>query len=118
MLRFNYIFIFLSIYSFSQELRHNVYFETDKYDIITKEEVHLNTFISSLDSLSIETIIIYGYCDDRGTQDYNLLLSKNRANTIKQYLLDSEFSVNQIKIIDGKGEVPLENLEVVFLILW
>jgi outer membrane protein OmpA-like peptidoglycan-associated protein len=107
MLRFSYIICFFSCFSWAQELHHNVFFETDKYGVQTIEETRLNSFISSLDSLTIETINIHGYCDDRGTISYNLQLSKNRAEAIKQYLLDSEFSEKQIKVIDGKGELPL-----------
>ena len=107
MLRTTYIFIFFSSFAFSQELRHKVYFETDNYNVRFTEEKRLNSFISSLDSLTIKTITIHGYCDDRGTKNYNLLLSKNRAESIKDYLLDSEFSSKQIKVIDGKGELAL-----------
>jgi outer membrane protein OmpA-like peptidoglycan-associated protein len=110
MLRFTYILFFISISVSAQEFRHNVFFETDKYNIDDTEEKRLNAFISSLDSLTVEAITINGYCDDRGTTSYNLSLSKKRAETIKQYLLDSEFSQNQLKVIDGKGELALINL--------
>jgi outer membrane protein OmpA-like peptidoglycan-associated protein len=109
MLRFTFILLFISLLASAQEFRHNVFFETDKYVIDTTEEKRLNAFISSLDSLTIEAITINGYCDDRGTVPYNLLLSKKRAETIKQYLLDSEFSTKQLKVIDGKGELELKN---------
>ncbi|MCB0461982.1 MAG: OmpA family protein [Flavobacteriaceae bacterium] len=109
MLRFSYIFFFFNLLISAQEFRHNVFFETDKYNVDPTEEKRLNTFISSLDSLTIEAIAINGYCDDRGTTSYNLSLSKKRAETIKQYLLDSEFSKKQLKVIDGKGELALKN---------
>lgn len=111
MLRFIYIFLFLSTYSYTQELRHNVYFETDKHNVISIEEERLNTFVSSLDSLTVETITIYGYCDDRGTKTYNLVLSKLRAESIKEYLIDSELPEKQIKVIDGKGELALNKAD-------
>lgn len=109
MLRFIYILFIISLSASAQELRHDVFFETDKYNVDLNEERRLNAFISSLDSLTIEAITINGYCDDRGTTEYNLLLSKKRAETIKLYLLDSEFSEKQLKVIDGKGELELEN---------
>lgn len=107
MLRFTYIIFFFGALASAQELRHNVFFETDRFNVEAIEEKRLNAFISSLDSLTVETIAINGYCDDRGTTSYNLLLSEQRAETIKQYLLDSEFSNKQIKVIDGKGELAL-----------
>lgn len=102
-----YLFFLNSVLANTQELRHNVFFNTDEYDVIKNEEKRLNNFISSLDSLTIETITINGYCDDRGTKTYNMVLSKRRAESIKEYLLDSEFSEKQIKIIEGKGELAL-----------
>jgi len=107
MLRLSYILLFFCIFTSAQELRHNVFFETDRSDVIESEKNRLNNFISSLDSLTIETISINGYCDDRGTKPYNQLLSERRAEAIKTYLLDSEFSNKQIKVIDGKGELAL-----------
>ncbi|PTM11887.1 MAG: flagellar motor protein MotB [Bacteroidetes bacterium] len=111
MLRFIYIFLFLSSYSYAQEMRHNVYFETDRYTIVSSEESRLNSFVSSLDSLTIKTITVYGYCDDRGTKTYNLKLSELRAESIKEYLVDSELPEKQIKVIDGKGELALNETD-------
>jgi len=107
MLRFTLFFYVFYIVSYAQELHQNVFFETDQYTITSVQENALNMFISSLDTLTIKTIKIYGYCDDRGTKIYNQRLSENRAATVKNYLLDSEFSEKQIKVIDGKGELPL-----------
>jgi len=73
------------IHSHSQsELTHDVYFNTDEYNVPLTEENRLLLFISSLDTIPIQKISIYGFTDDRGTNDYNLDLSQNRANTIKE----------------------------------
>ena len=48
----------------------------------------------------IKRISIYGFCDDRGTNAYNLWLSKKRANAVKQYFTDNEFSEDIITVID------------------
>ena len=107
-MRYLFYFIYMvSFYSFGQKLHQNIFFETDKYEIKPIEKDRLNSFISLLDTLTIQTIDIYGYCDDRGSISYNQLLSDKRANIIKNYLLDSEFSENQLNIISGKGELPL-----------
>ena len=72
MQRFTYLIFILSLFSYTQELSHNVFFDTDNYEVSKNEERRLNSFISSLDSLTIKTITINGYCDDRGTAIYNL----------------------------------------------
>jgi outer membrane protein OmpA-like peptidoglycan-associated protein len=106
------LFLLLSNCLFSQkEISHDVYFDTDKYAVPLTEENRLLLFISSLDSLPIEKISIYGFCDDRGTNDYNLKLSQQRANTIKA--LFSEYGINDSLItnVNGKGEILLKVLK-------
>ena len=75
--------------------------------VTPSEEDRFDNFLAKLDSVEIDKIYIYGFCDDRGTEAYNLWLSKKRANAIKWYFTDNEFSDDLITIIDGKGEVAL-----------
>ena len=109
MLRLTYILFLFCAYSFAQELSHNVYFDTDKYEVSPSESGKFIAFISQLDSINIDKINIYGFCDDRGTNAYNLWLSKKRANAVKLHFKDNEFSEDIITIIDGKGEVALDS---------
>lgn len=111
MLRLIYFILLFSAYSYAQEFSHNVYFDTDKYTVTDIEEKKFNVFISKLDTVSIDKITIYGFCDDRGTEPYNLWLSKKRAKRVKWHFLDNEFSEELITIIDGKGEVALDSLK-------
>ncbi len=61
------------------------------------------------DTTRIESIQIYGYCDDRGDNDYNYKLSEQRVNTVQQILMTNGFNKNKIVIIEGKGRVLLTN---------
>jgi outer membrane protein OmpA-like peptidoglycan-associated protein len=97
---------------FSQkELTQEVYFETDKYVIPTTEESRLLLFISSLSDIDIESISIYGFCDDVGAQSYNLKLSQQRADAIKAVFANNEISESLITNVDGKGEILLRIVE-------
>lgn len=97
---------------FSQkELKQEVYFETDKYVIPATEESRLLLFISKLSDLDIESISIYGFCDDVGAADYNLRLSQQRADAIKAIFADNEISETLISTVDGKGEILLRIVE-------
>ena len=94
---------------FSQkELTHEVYFETDKYDILITEENRLLLFISTLADMDIESISIFGFCDDIGASEYNLILSQERANAIKAIFANNEISESLITNVDGKGEILLK----------
>ena len=96
---------------FSQsEITHDVYFNTDEYDVPLTEENRILLFISSLDTIPIQKISIYGFCDDRGTNDYNLELSQNRANTIKEFFSGYGIDENLITNVNGKGEILLKVL--------
>jgi len=90
------------------KLTHEVYFETDKYDVPITEENRLLLFISSLSDVDIESISIYGFCDDIGASEYNLILSQDRANAIKAIFANNEISESLISNVDGKGEVLLK----------
>lgn len=97
---------------FSQkELKQEVYFETDKYDIPTTEESRLLLFISKLSDMDIESISIYGFCDDVGAPAYNLKLSQQRADAIRSVFANNEISESLISNVDGKGQILLRIVE-------
>jgi outer membrane protein OmpA-like peptidoglycan-associated protein len=116
----NKIFLFLFVFylSFSQnEKTHVIYFETDKYDILEAEKNRLLLFTDRIKKEKIKKISIYGFCDDRGSNNYNLILSQNRANNIKTILLKNLLDPDLITNVDGKGELLLnfvktENISV------
>jgi len=97
---------------FSQkELKQEVYFDTDKYHIPNTEESRLLLFISTLADMDIESISIYGFCDDVGAPAYNLRLSQQRADAIKSVFANNEISESLISNVDGKGQILLKIVE-------
>ena len=95
-----------SFYTGGKEVR-SVYFETDKYSIPETEMHRLLLFLDDIESVDIQKISIYGFCDDRGSHSYNMVLSQNRANVIKEVLTNNEFDESLITNTDGKGELLL-----------
>lgn len=103
--------LLISSFAFAQkEITHDVYFDTDKYIVPLTEENRLLLFISSLDAVNIEKVSIYGFTDDRGSNEYNLELSQNRANTIKELFSGYGIDPNLITNVNGKGEILLKVL--------
>ncbi|MFD1062613.1 OmpA family protein [Winogradskyella litorisediminis] len=88
-------------------IKHIVYFETDKYSIPETEMYRLLLFLEDIESVDISKISIYGFCDDRGSHSYNMKLSQNRANAIKEVFTSNEFDEFLITNTDGKGELLL-----------
>ncbi|MEP1489033.1 MAG: OmpA family protein [Algibacter sp.] len=94
---------------FSQkEFTHDVYFDSDKFVVPNTEENRLLLFISTLTDIDIDSISIYGFCDDIGANTYNLKLSQQRANAIKMIFSNNEISEDLITNVDGKGEILLK----------
>ena len=94
---------------FAQEKKiGTVYFEFDKYNIDAIQEQLVTDFVREIDTTKLESIQIYGYCDDRGDNDYNLKLSKNRVNAVKNILVSNGFNKNKIVIVEGKGRILLD----------
>ncbi|GIS21261.1 MAG: hypothetical protein CM15mP121_1130 [Bacteroidota bacterium] len=67
-------------------IEHSVFFDTDKYTLSKTEKTRLQQFLADVEKEGVIQIEIFGYCDDRGTSNYNLNLSQNRANQIKRFL--------------------------------
>ena len=88
--------------------QHVVYFETDKYEVLETEKNRLLFFIQGLALKKIKKISIYGFCDDRGSDQYNLVLSQNRADEIKQLFSENKINEQLISNVDGKGEILLK----------
>lgn len=94
---------------FSQtEYTHDVYFNTDEFVVPKTEENRLLLFISKLQDIEIESIVIYGFCDDVGADSYNMVLSQQRADAIKTIFANNEISESLIRNVDGKGEILLK----------
>lgn len=101
-------FLLSQVLGAQEELKHEVFFKTDAYDVSENEHSRLLLFLSEIDSLDIEKISIYGFTDDRGSAEYNLLLSQNRANSIKAIFSNNEFDESIITNVDGKGKILLK----------
>jgi outer membrane protein OmpA-like peptidoglycan-associated protein len=109
MKRLVFLFLLLTqIVCAQKELKHEVYFETDEFDVPPTEQYRLLLFFSQLEGVDIEKISIYGFADDRGSESYNLVLSQNRANAIKEIFSNNEFDESKITNVDGKGEILIK----------
>lgn len=102
------ILLLITTVKAQEETIYSVYFEFDKYNLDKKQGDGVVAFIQAIDTTRIESIQIYGYCDDRGKDEYNFILSNNRANTIKDTLIGRGIKNKIIVTIEGKGRIMLE----------
>lgn len=67
---------------------HSVYFDVDQATLIEDEQKKLDAFVKSFPKNEKLTIILIGNTDQDGSLDYNLILSKKRAETVQRKLVE------------------------------
>lgn len=92
-----------------EEIVQSVYFQFDKAILDERQASEVIKFIKATDSTRIESIQIYGYCDDIGKDDYNRKLSTKRANVIKEKLIANGIKNKIIVTIEGKGRILIDD---------
>lgn len=65
----------------------NIFFDTDKFILKDESRSELARLISLLKSNPQISIEISGHTDNHGTADHNIVLSKNRAEAVYNYLI-------------------------------
>ncbi|WMI66538.1 OmpA family protein [Aestuariibaculum sp. YM273] len=63
-----------------------VYFDTEKYNINAASQATLNKLIGVFKEYPDTNILVVGHTDSAGAAEYNMTLSKNRANAVTSYL--------------------------------
>jgi peptidoglycan-associated lipoprotein len=81
----------------------NLQFKTASFLIEDVYTSQLNSLASILASYPQLTVKVAGFADERGDSSYNKILSKKRAEAVKQFLIDNNVNSNQIDI-SGEGE--------------
>lgn len=94
---------------FSQNIAlHSVFFNTAQSEISSDEKEHLKQFIQKIDTTLEIEISINSYCDDRGSFQYNLRLAEERAQSIKNFLLQQSLKEKSVATVKSNGEVQLD----------
>lgn len=60
------------------------------------------------DALSSDRFLIEGHTDAKGSSEFNLRLSKSRADTVRRYLIDQGINPQRLAVM-GKGSSDLAN---------
>jgi peptidoglycan-associated lipoprotein len=92
-----------------QEFKANVqdaFFDYDAYDIRSDAQAVLSRDASWLVAHPEIRIVIGGYCDERGSSEYNLALGQNRADAAKNALVTAGVAATRIRTISLGKEKP------------
>jgi len=92
-----------------EEFRQNVqdiFFDYDAYDVRADGQATLSKDASWLAGHPNVKIVIGGYCDERGSNEYNLALGENRANAAKNALVTAGVAASRVRVISYGKEKP------------
>ena len=84
----------------------DIFFDYDKYDVRSSEQGSLQADAQFLQQHPNIHITIEGHCDERGSTEYNLALGTNRADSVKNALVQAGVSGDRIKTITMGKEKP------------
>ena len=84
----------------------DVYFAFDSWKISHEGAKSLQADAEWLKNHPGHQVTIEGHCDQRGTQDYNMVLGKKRAEAAKEYLVDLGVNSSQLKVVSYGKERP------------
>ena len=76
------------------KLDSGVLFDVNKYDIREDANDVLMKLIDVLKKAKVEKFEIYGHTDSDDTDEYNQVLSENRANSVKDFLVKNGITAN------------------------
>ncbi len=87
----------------------NIFFETDKFDLLPESKSELGKLISFLTKNISMRIEIGGHTDSEGSETHNNQLSQNRAKSVYDYLISNGIDAKRLTY-QGYGEsVPIES---------
>lgn len=105
-MRLVYLFILVISVSrvFGQEkLSIEVYFERDRSELTSQGRTELEAWLNQLPD-SLKKITITGHTDFLGSVEHNLILSENRAETVMNFIEQSQATRYKMSLVSYLGE--------------
>lgn len=77
----------------------DIFFDYDSYDLNPAGQTSASQAATYLNQHPNIKLLIGGYCDERGSAEYNLALGENRANAAKTALVNAGVSGSRIRVV-------------------
>jgi len=84
----------------------DAFFDYDTYDVRSDAQAVLVRDASFLVAHPEVKVVIGGYCDERGSSEYNLALGQNRADAAKNALVTAGVAATRIRVVSYGKEKP------------
>ncbi len=85
---------------------HDIFFDYDTADIRSDGQSTLSQDAAYLNSHPNVKVVIGGYCDERGSNEYNLALGQNRAEAARNALVNAGVAATRLRVISYGKEKP------------
>lgn len=90
---------------------HNIFFDFNSAQLKPASHVELNRLVQLLLQHPDLRILISGHTDNIGSSDYNLKLSLERAESVRQYLLSHQIAPQRCEVQGSGAEQPIASNE-------
>jgi peptidoglycan-associated lipoprotein len=84
----------------------DVFFDYDSYEVRSDAQPALSKAAAYLAANPTIRVLIGGYCDERGSNEYNLSLGQSRADSAKRALVAAGVSGDRLRIVSYGKEKP------------
>ena len=76
-----------------------IFYDYDSYDVRSDAQATIQADAAFLNQHPNLKVVVGGYCDQRGSTEYNLALGENRANAAKQALVTAGVSPDRLRTV-------------------
>ncbi|WP_320169479.1 peptidoglycan-associated lipoprotein Pal [Maridesulfovibrio sp.] len=90
------------------ELGNMIHFDFDSFEIKPEYRPLLQSKAEILKKYDKVTMVIEGYCDERGTEEYNLALGERRARAAYEFLILLGVAPERLSIVSYGEEDPVD----------
>jgi peptidoglycan-associated lipoprotein len=77
----------------------DVFFGYDSYEVSAEGENSIGSAARYLNTHPAIKVLIGGYCDDRGSAEYNITLGENRANAAREALVAAGVAPGRVRVV-------------------
>ena len=92
--------------NFMANAEDRVFFAFDSSSLSDNAKEILGTQVNWLKKHENVNVVVQGYCDERGTREYNLALGERRASAVRDYLISQGIAADRISTISYGKERP------------
>jgi peptidoglycan-associated lipoprotein len=84
----------------------DVFFDFDRSGLRPDQQAAVQALVARLQQHRQATVTVEGYCDERGSSEYNLALGERRAKTVRDALLKAGIGAGRIAVVSYGEERP------------